>query len=63
MSEIKVGDTVRLKSGGPLMTVEEIGDYSVDGDGPMKASCTWFDGNAAKSQLITLHSFVGELPD
>lgn len=43
MSEFKKGDTVQLKSGGPLMTVVEIGNF-----GPMKpedgVKCQWFDG-------------------
>lgn len=33
--QIKEGDTVMLKSGGPIMTVDEIGSY---------ATCIWFDG-------------------
>lgn len=44
MSEaFKVGDIVRLKSGGPRMTVEHVGA----GDGPLGGgpyvACTWFD--------------------
>jgi uncharacterized protein YodC (DUF2158 family) len=35
MSELKVGSTARLKSGGPLMTIAEI-----DGN---EAYCEWFD--------------------
>ena len=35
--EIKVGDEVRLKSGGTPMTVE-----SIDSDGSI--SCVWWDG-------------------
>ncbi|MCB1343129.1 MAG: DUF2158 domain-containing protein [Pseudooceanicola sp.] len=34
----KIGDTVQLKSGGPLMTVEEFGEYN----GVYKARCIWF---------------------
>lgn len=38
--EIKVGDVVQLKSGGPEMTVDEIEPYN----GIPKARCSWFDG-------------------
>ena len=40
MSGIKVGDTVRLKSGGPAMMVNSIGD---DWGGVKVATCEWFD--------------------
>jgi uncharacterized protein YodC (DUF2158 family) len=33
--EFKVGDTVRLKSGGPIMTIQDIGEGL--------ASCIWFE--------------------
>jgi len=33
---IKVGDVVALKSGGPSMTVAEVGEYDM--------KCQWFDG-------------------
>lgn len=43
MSEFKAGDVVVLKSGGPDMTILDVGDYS-----PMHsnnaAKCVWFDG-------------------
>ena len=40
MSEtIQKGDVVRLKSGGPDMTVTEINDY----EGKKTAECVWFD--------------------
>jgi uncharacterized protein YodC (DUF2158 family) len=33
------GDTVRLKSGGPLMTVES----AFENYGAMQVNCTWFE--------------------
>jgi uncharacterized protein YodC (DUF2158 family) len=42
MAEIKAGDIVQLKSGGPRMTVSKI--YN-DGDGVMRARCDWFEDN------------------
>lgn len=36
MDEIKIGDVVFLKSGGPNMTVEKIQDNDI-------ADCIWFD--------------------
>jgi uncharacterized protein YodC (DUF2158 family) len=42
---IKVGDTVQLKSGGPLMTVNNIGA----GEGPHDIiSCVWFEKTERK---------------
>ena len=42
---LKVGDVVKLKSGGPAMTIEEIGDYSPFGvGGHDQAKCVWFEG-------------------
>jgi uncharacterized protein YodC (DUF2158 family) len=40
----KVGDTVRLKSGGPLMTVEKVGSMYAGGD--VRVYCVWFEKNA-----------------
>lgn len=37
---IQVGDTVKLKSGGPVMTVESVENYG----GHPYAHCSWFDG-------------------
>jgi len=39
--QFKPGDTVQLKSGGPIMTVTKI-EPSIGGNG--RALCEWFDG-------------------
>ena len=39
----KTGDTVHLKSGGPIMTVTIVG--TPDEDGTAWITCTWFDRN------------------
>ena len=49
MSEVTVGATVRLKSGGPVMTVEQIGQKAMGGGGADHAWCQWFD----KTKLTT----------
>ena len=41
MADFNKGDTVRLKSGGPLMTVSDLGSYGATEDG---VKCVWFDG-------------------
>jgi uncharacterized protein YodC (DUF2158 family) len=43
MADLKKGDTVRLKSGGPLMTVQNLGNYGPTGPAE-GAYCVWFDG-------------------
>lgn len=37
---MKIGDTVKLKSGGPLMTVDKL---SKNADGEVAISCIWFN--------------------
>jgi uncharacterized protein YodC (DUF2158 family) len=45
MSEtFKVGDEVKLKSGGPAMTVEEVNEGDI--------LCVWFDGKKADRQIF-----------
>lgn len=51
MSEFKIGDTVQLKSGGPIMTIETINK----GEG--MAWCVWFDGPDPKQR----HFHIGTL--
>lgn len=43
-SDFKIGDVVQLKSGGPLMTIQAIGDYTMSGFNP-GVLCVWFDSN------------------
>ena len=44
MTQLKIGDVVILKSGGPPMTVHNIGDYTMKGLNP-GLLCVWFDGS------------------
>lgn len=48
--DFKVGDVVCLKSGGPSMTVEEIGEYF--GTSGTHVKCTWFDGGKRMSEIF-----------
>ncbi|UKK92054.1 DUF2158 domain-containing protein [Brucella pseudogrignonensis] len=41
----KVGDTVRLKSGGPLMTVERINENK-------SVTCIWFQDNKQNRSIF-----------
>lgn len=51
---MNVGDTVRLKSGGPLMTVNEI---AADG----RVLCTWHNGT--KYEYAGFEAAILELED
>ena len=52
-NDLKPGDEVRLKSGGPIMTIAKI--FSTD-EGS-KAQCEWFDNNQKpQKQSFHLHS-------
>lgn len=58
MSDFKPGDVVRLKSGGPKMTINNIGKYNyADYD---SAACDWFVQDKApwkkESGVFPLHS-------
>lgn len=59
-NSLAVGDTVRLKSGGPAMTVQLVAN-----DGSM-AYCTWFEGETLKTGAFALATLrpvaVQELP-
>jgi uncharacterized protein YodC (DUF2158 family) len=51
MSDFKPGDVVRLKSGGPKMT---LGNFVELGDNPRTAYCCWFDGGKMEIAEILL---------
>ena len=51
MADFKVGDTVRLKSGGPHMTVSS----DVYG-APPSVSCQWFDRDTVKKGTFPVAS-------
>lgn len=52
--ELHVGDVVRLKSGGPEMTVIEYPIKIVDGGvNPKLAKCQWFDND----NKLSVHTF------
>jgi len=52
MAQIAVGNKVRLKSGGPQMTVEKIEPWN----GVTTAVCEWFDGNKPMSNRFSVTS-------
>lgn len=53
---IALGSQVQLKSGGPVMTVEDIADYSLDNSGVQSARCVWFDSKHQPCEKVfSLH--------
>lgn len=53
-NELKVGDVVFLKSDGPNMTIEDIGEYNF----AIKAYCSWFVEGEKKSDVFALEALV-----
>lgn len=49
MTEFKKGETVRLKSGGPPMTITNVGQSSYQG---MLVWCVWFDDKHVKKEDV-----------
>jgi uncharacterized protein YodC (DUF2158 family) len=48
MTDFKIGDTVRLKSGGPLMTISGKGTDNAGYNSDDYKLCEWFDNNTPK---------------
>ncbi|SFL00338.1 Uncharacterized conserved protein YodC, DUF2158 family [Porphyromonadaceae bacterium KH3CP3RA] len=53
-NELKAGDVVVLKSGGPRMTIENIGEYTYE----IKALCSWFDNKKRISETFKLEALL-----
>lgn len=51
-NDIKAGDTVQLKSGGPAMTVKQVAELH----GAVTAWCDWFDGKKAMNGTFPVTS-------
>jgi len=47
MADFKKGELVKLKSGGPTMTVKDVGKYDLIDDGVL---CEWYDVKDNKYQ-------------
>ncbi len=55
MDELKVGDVVSLKSGGPKMTIDLIDTF---GDSHKKARCMWFERGKREVDVFELATLV-----
>lgn len=60
MNKFKIGDVIILKSGGPAMTVHNIGDFAATSP-DIGLLCVWFDG--AKRVEDVFHPDSVELYD
>lgn len=54
--DLKIGDVVKLKSGSPKMTVDDIGNYDYGSSGVDKAKCVWFDGSKRCEEIFALET-------
>lgn len=56
MEQFKKGDVVILKSGGPPMTIHDLGDFSLGCGVKNGALCVWFDGPRRQEGVFELES-------
>ena len=54
--DLQVGDVVVLRSGGPKMTINKLGDYGLSGGPREAAKCVWFSENKLEEALFDLKS-------
>lgn len=50
---LQIGDVVVLKSGGPQMTVQNIGDYGPGGP-TLGALCIWFNNGKKEEDVFAI---------
>jgi uncharacterized protein YodC (DUF2158 family) len=65
MAGFQKGDVVVLKSGGPMMTVNGIGNYVENGGPENGVGCIWFDGNKQSGSVFdaaTLEKYETAVP-
>ncbi len=62
MPDFAKGDTVRLKSGGPLMTVQDLGDFGPTGP-TNGAFCVWFVGHRKQEDCFDVSSLQKDSDD
>lgn len=55
--QLKVGDVVQLKSGGPRMTIDHIGKFGL-GSTHDQARCVWFEGTKRMEHVFELPSLM-----
>jgi uncharacterized protein YodC (DUF2158 family) len=55
MADIRSGDVVQLKSGGPKMTVEKVGLLTHFTDDVQRAYCRWFMTDEPKEGAFPVH--------
>lgn len=72
MQELKIGDIVMLKSGGPKMTIQRfLGDSKevstkvqdealkiIKGNKTGDVVCQWFDGSVSKNDIFPVESLI-----
>ncbi len=63
MNRFKKGDLVILKSGGPVMTVEDMGDYLMGGGPQNGVKCVWFNGPNRQEALFGEESLELNKPE
>jgi uncharacterized protein YodC (DUF2158 family) len=60
-NDIKPGDVVQLKSGGPPMTVTQIGQANYEDF--LSAWCSWFEGKKANQGVYALVALKKATPE